>query len=111
MQAGTRKRRGQPNQKTEGTKKRRNIERNHSKGIDSMSPVTEVLFKLQPTLCPRIASARPVAGGSVRAGSRTGVSSRPPRPSSVLRTLAPASDRIGTLIDCWFRVMTGGAAR
>ena len=27
LQAGTRKRRGQPNQKTEGTKKRRNIER------------------------------------------------------------------------------------
>jgi hypothetical protein len=44
LQAGTRKRRGQPNQKTEGTKKRRNIERNRSKGIDSMSPVTEALF-------------------------------------------------------------------
>jgi hypothetical protein len=31
----------QPNQKTEGRKKRKNIERNRSNGIDTGRPVTE----------------------------------------------------------------------
>jgi hypothetical protein len=40
LQAGTRKRRVNRT-RTEGRKKRKNIERNRSKGIDSRRPVTE----------------------------------------------------------------------